>query len=171
MLENRAARHVTHTHAAEVFVVSGAVLTVVAVGCAQKTHRAGLRGFLLALAAGILYGLTAGLIKVVISRAGSGLVPVLQHWSFWAMLVVGANALLLSQRAYHAAHLSITMPILNIADMLVAIAFGITVFGEQIFSSTAHLGAELVGLLAMGIGVWQLGLQAPAAEPWTATPL
>jgi len=71
-------------------------------------------------------------------------------------LVVGANALLLSQRAYHATRLSITMPILNSADVLVAIAFGTAVFRERVFSSPAHLVGGVAGLLVMGLGVWQL---------------
>jgi uncharacterized membrane protein YidH (DUF202 family) len=155
-LETRTALHATNPHAAEVLVVSGVVLTAAAAWCAHRTRSAARRGFLLAAAAGVLYGLTAGLIKIVIIQASSGPAGVLQHWSFWMVLVLGANALLLSQRAFHAARLSITVPILNSVDVLVAIAFGITVFGERIFSSPAQLVAELVGLLVMGVGVWQL---------------
>jgi hypothetical protein len=164
MLENHVPLHAVGSHVAEVFVVSGVVLTVVAVVFALRVHRATLRGFLLASAAGILYGLTAGLIKVVIIQAAPSPTAVLSHWSFWAMLVVGVNALWLSQRAYHAARLSITMPILNIADVLVAIAFGIVVFGERIFSSPLHLFAEIAGLLMMGTGVWQLARQEEEIE-------
>jgi exosortase/archaeosortase len=89
---------------------------------------------------------------------------VLQRWPFWMMLVVGVTALLLSQRAYHAARLSITMPILNIADVLVAIAFGMTVFGERLFSTPGHALAELAGLLVVGVGVWQLARQEEEIE-------
>jgi len=39
---------------------------------------------------------------------------------------------------------------------MVAITFGMLVFGERIFSSPAHLVAEVTGLLVMGVGVWQL---------------
>jgi hypothetical protein len=156
MVETHIALRATKFPAAEVFVVSGVVVSVVAVWWAQRTHASARRGFLLASAAGILYGLTAGLIKLVIIQATSGAVAVLQHWSSWAVLVVGPNALLLSQRAYHAARLSITMPILNIADVLVAIAFGTTVFRERMFASPAHLAGGLAGLLVMGVGVWQL---------------
>jgi hypothetical protein len=158
-LENHVPVHAPRPHSAAVFVVAGAVLAVVAAGCAHHARIAALRGFLLASAGGILYGLTAGLIKDVIIHAAAGPLAVLSHWSFWAMLVVGANALLLSQRAYHAARLSITMPILNIADVLVAIAFGVVVFGERIFSSPVHLFAELAGLLILATGVWQLARQ------------
>jgi hypothetical protein len=170
MLETRTAVHAADSRSADVLVVSGVVLTVAAVWCARRTHVTARRGFLLAAAAGILYGLTAGLIKVVIIQAASGAAAVLQHWSFWVMLVLGANALLLSQRAYHAARLSITMPILNIADVLVAIAFGIMVLGERIFSTPAHLVAELAGLLVMGVGVWQLARLEEDIELQQLTP-
>jgi hypothetical protein len=159
MLQDHTAQHAARGQTAEVFVAAGVVLVVLAVGCAQRVRTAARRGFLLASAAGVLYGLTAGLIKVVIIEATSGPGPVVLHWSLWAMLIVGANALLLSQRAYHAARLSITMPILNIADVLVAIAFGMTVFGERVFSTPAHLVAEVAGLLVMALGVWQLARQ------------
>jgi len=156
MVETHMALSATKRPAAEAFVIIGVVVTVVAVWCATRMHTAARRGFLLASGAGILYGLTAGLIKLAIIQAASGAAAVLQHWSSWAVLVVGPNALLLSQRAYHAARLSITMPILNIADVLVAIAFGTTVFGERMFASPAHLVGGLAGLLVMGVGVWQL---------------
>jgi hypothetical protein len=156
MLETHIGLHAAKSSAAAVFLASGVVVAVVAVWWAQRTHTAARRGFLLASAAGILYGLTAGLIKLVILQATAGAWAVLQHWPFWTVLAVGANALLLSQRAYHAARLSITMPILNIADVLVAITFGITVFGERVFASPGHLAGGLAGLLVMGVGVWQL---------------
>ena len=164
MLENHVPLHAVRSDVAEVFVVSGVVLTTVAVVCAHRAHLAASRAFLLASAAGILHGLTAGLIKVVIVKAAPSPTVVLSHWSFWTMLVVGANALWLSQRAYHAARLSITMPILNIADVLVAIAFGVVVFGERIFSSPVHLLAEIAGPLMMGIGVRQLAWQEEEIE-------
>ena len=156
MLDTHVALRPAPPPAAEVFVLGAVLVAVVAVGWAHRTTTAARRGFLLASAAGILYGLTAGLIKLVILQAGSGALAVLGHWSSWMTLVVGANALLLSQRAYHATRLSITMPILNSADVLVAIAFGTAVFRERVFSSPAHLVGGVAGLLVMGIGVWQL---------------
>jgi hypothetical protein len=156
-------RAVDH-HVAGVDVLVGVVLVALAVAFARRARAAALRGFLLASAAGCLYGLTAGLIKVVLIGAAFGPAAVLQRWPFWMMLVVGVTALLLSQRAYHAARLSITMPILNIADVLVAIAFGMTVFGERLFSTPGHALAELAGLLVVGVGVWQLARQEEEIE-------
>lgn len=176
MLETHTAQHTASSPQAEVFVATGVVVTIVAVWCAQRTDVAAHRGFLLASAAGTLYGLTAGLIKLVLIQATAAGVAVVQHWSFWATVLVGVNALVLSQRAYHAAPLSITVPILNIADVLVAITFGTTVFRERIFSSPAHLMGGLAGLLVMGVGVWQLArleevirLQQPPSANVAAT--
>jgi exosortase/archaeosortase len=56
------------------------------------------------------------------------------------------------------------MPILNIADVLVAILFGMTVFGERVYSSPGQLLAELAGLLVVGVGVWQLARQEEEIE-------
>jgi hypothetical protein len=159
MLDAHVPRHPAPSATAGVFVVCGVLVTVVALWWARQTRVAARRGFLLASAAGISYGMTAGLIKLVLHQTRSGPGAVVQHWPFWAVLVVGPNALLLSQRAYHAARLSITMPILNIADVLVAIAFGATVFGERLFASAAPLVGGLAGLLVMGVGVWQLARQ------------
>jgi hypothetical protein len=156
MLEARTPHHRVDPRSEAVFVVSGVLVTLLAVVWAQRTRTATRRGMLLGVAAGILFGLTAGLIKVVITQATFGLSVVLHHWSLLALLVTGINALLLSQRAYQVARLSVIMPILNIVDVLVAISFGAIVFGERLFSSPVHLAGEIVGLVVMAVGVWQL---------------
>src|SRR5215218_2757765 len=51
MVETHIALRATKHPAAEVFVISGVVVAVVAVWCAQRTHMAARRGFLLASAA------------------------------------------------------------------------------------------------------------------------
>ena len=95
----------------------------------MKADRHG--GLLLGAAAGTLFGLVAGLLKLVTVQAQSGLGHALGHWSLWVLVVVGVCAVLLNQRAYQNARLSITAPMLNIAQVLVAITFGIIVFGER----------------------------------------
>ena len=155
-LEGRFPRHRADDRIEAFFVLTGVTVTVLAVVWAHQTHRAGRRGLLLGMAAGVLFGLTAGLIKVVLVQAERGLLFTVQHWSLWVMVAAGVNALLLSQRAYHAARLSVVMPILNIVDVLVAISFGALVFGEPLFSTPGRLLAEAAGLILMGVGVWQL---------------
>lgn len=155
-LEGRVPRHLADDRIEAFFVLAGVTVTVLAVVWAHRTHRAGRRGLLLGMAAGVLFGLTAGLIKVVLVQTERGLLSAVHHWSLWVMVAAGVNALLLSQRAYHAARLSVVMPILNIVDVLVAISFGALVFGEPLFSTPGRLLAEAAGLILMGVGVWQL---------------
>jgi hypothetical protein len=104
----------------------------------------------------VLFGLIAGLVKVLVAQAGIGMPALLGQWTLWAILIVGAGALLINQFAYQAARLSVTIPMLNMVDVLVAIGFGSAVFGERHQTSPTQLTAELAGLMSMGVGVWQL---------------
>lgn len=151
-----AAQHPAGRSSALIFLAISLAAVVVAVLWSRRVSTAARRGLILGAAAGVLFGLIAGLIKVVVGLAQTGLDNVLDHWASWALVGAGAGALLLNQRAYQAARLSVTMPILNIVDVVVALAFGLSVFGEQLFSSPLRLLLEVGGLLIIGIGVWQL---------------
>ena len=78
--------------------------------------------------------------------------------------------MLLNQRAYQNARLSITAPMLNIAQVLVSITFGIIVFGERFDGSTLALVAEIAGLVLIGIGIWQLAAQPSSGSPTDEQP-
>lgn len=155
-LRPSAAQHAAGGSSALIFLAISLAAAVVAVLWSRRVSTAARRGLLLGAAAGVLFGLIAGLIKVVVGLAQTGLLHVLDHWAPWALVGAGAGALLLNQRAYQAARLSVTMPILNIVDVVVALAFGVSVFGEQLFSSPLRLLLEVGGLLIIGVGVWQL---------------
>jgi hypothetical protein len=114
------------------------------------------RGVLWGAAAGVLFGLVAGLIKIIIMQAQGGALSLLDNWPVWAVLVTGGWGLLLNQRSYRAARLSVSMPVLNLIDVLVALLFATTVFGERLFSTPATVTAQLVALAAIGAGIWRL---------------
>lgn len=162
-LPGGAAGHVADDGSAQTLVSGGVVVTVVAVMWSRKTGSAARRGLLLGGAAGVLFGLIAGLVKMLIAQAQTGLSTVLGHWPLWTILVAGAAAMLFNQRAYQSARISVTMPILNIVDVLVALGFGSTVFGERLFASPPQLFAATVGLVVMGVGVWKLSRQQELA--------
>ena len=92
-------------------VAAGAVL---AAGLGAIAHRAEGRmtdpRLAVGAAAGVLFGLVAGLVKLTVLEAGGGVVHVLARWSLWALIVVGAGAILLNQRAYQATRLSVSAP-------------------------------------------------------------
>ena len=111
---------------------------------------------------GSLYGMTAGLIKTATSYARIGVGPAVHHWSLWLVAPVGLSAFALSQRAFQEARLSVSVPVLNIVDVLVAVAFGCVVFGDRLFSFPLQLVAELLGATMMAIGVGDLSARGSA---------
>ncbi len=124
---------------------------------AHRVRSPRIRGLLLGTAAGVLYGLVAGLLKLVTIQLGhGGLRAALSGGAMWALIVVGVVAILINQRAYQVTLLSITAPLLNIAEVMVAITFGLLVFGERFGESPLIFTAEVGGLLMMGIGIWRL---------------
>jgi hypothetical protein len=51
-------------------------------------------------------------------------------WHLWGLIGAGALGLALNQYAYQAAPLSASLPVVNVVDVVVALAFGWVVFGE-----------------------------------------
>ena len=150
-----------------VLVVVGVVLVAAAVVVARRTDTPQLRGAIFAGAAGVLFGLVAGLVKLVLARFPEGLGAVLASWPLWALVVTGVCAVLLNQRAYQATRLSVTTPILNVAEVAVAIAFGLLVLGEDPGHTTASLIGELAGLALVIAGVIKLASseESQSSEP------
>ena len=162
----------------------GALLAVAACCFARSTLLPARRGFLLGLGAGILYGLTAGLVKLATSPLGPGPGPghgpgpgpgpghgpgpgagpgpdpglwhLLGHWPVWLVPVAGLSAFLISQRAYQATRLSVSAPVLNMVDVLVAVTFGAIVFGDRLFTTPGRALVEVLGITMMAVGVWRL---------------
>lgn len=134
----------------------GVALVVGTVAAAHQVRADERRGLLFGVGAGILFGLVAGLAKVVLTEATAQWWLMGTHWPFWALLLVGAGAVMLNQRAFQATRLSVTMPVVNIVNVMVAITFGFAVFGERLFSSPITLVVEVLALIVMGVGVRQL---------------
>jgi len=117
------------------------------------------RAHLYGAAAGLLFGLTAGLVKLAttISASAHGAVgqlwALLTAWPTWAVVVVGICGVSLNQRAYRCGPLSASIVILNIVDVLVAIGFGIVVFHEHPASSVLAILGQLVGIVVIVIGL------------------
>ena len=164
-----AVRPPTADHAPEnglgaVLVGVGVALALAGMAVASRTRRTQLRGAILAGVSGVLFGLVAGLVKLVLARFGDGFGAVLGSWSLWALVVAGLWAVLLNQRAYQATRLSVTTPILNVAEVAVAILFGLLVLGEDPGQSTTIVVGEVAGLALVIAGVIKLAsAEGPAA--------
>lgn len=105
----------------------------------------------LAAATGILYGVTAGLMKVVTSQFRSGgLAEPFMHPVLYVVCVVGPLGFLLSQNTFQRGTLiAPALAIITIVDPLVGVAIGVNWLGEQVNTSPAVLAGELIAVLIL----------------------
>jgi hypothetical protein len=112
------------------------------------------RSFLLGISAGVLFGVVAGLIKAVLHvLTHEGLVATAESWTTWALVVLGCGAVVINQHAYRLARLSASMPVLNVVDGVVAIAFGYYAYSEVPRHSPLFLVIELLSFAAIAVGL------------------
>lgn len=87
---------------------------------------------LLGVATGCAFGFTAALIKGVTDAFSHGIGAVFSSWQLYAMIVAGAGAMFLLQSAMHAGRLLASQPGLTMSDPVIAILWGVFVFGEAV---------------------------------------
>jgi hypothetical protein len=105
----------------------------------------------LAAATGVLYGLTAGLMKVVTGQFRSGgFAEPFGHPVLYVVCVVGPMGFLLSQNAFQKGTLiAPALAIITIVDPLVGVAIGVAWLGEQVITSPAALAGEVISVLVL----------------------
>lgn len=138
------------------FVSLGVVIVIGARLLAERTSISRRRGLLLGGGAGALFGLVAGLAKMVLDQLADGVLTIFEHWPLYALVVTGSWAVLMNQRAYQVSRLSVSAPILNIVQVFTAVGFGVVVFGEEFGSTPAVLVGEVIGLIVVVLGVYRL---------------
>ncbi len=139
-------------------------LGVLVFGCVSLAFRTSgtARSLALALATGIVYGVTAAVAKVTISMLHEGLVAVLTHWSLWVLVVIGPLGFLINQHAFReGALVSPVVAVITVTDPLVGIAVGLLWLGERIRGGPGAVAGEVAGLALMAAGVWVVASRAP----------
>lgn len=112
------------------------------------------RAALLGAAAGVLFGVMAGLIKLVAHDIDvGGAWTALSTWRPWVLGLTGLTAVTTNQRAFHAGRLAASMPILNVVNVLVAMLFGWFVFGEAPVQGPLSLAVQVLSFGVMGLGL------------------
>lgn len=130
-----------------------AALALVAVGLGRLSTGA-LRPSLFALAAALVLGAQAALLKATIARFEQGLVPALADWHLWAMVATSILGLLLVQSAYESGPLATSMPVVDAVDPAVGVLFGIVLFHESVRGGPWRVGIFAgAALLLAGIVV------------------
>jgi drug/metabolite transporter (DMT)-like permease len=108
----------------------------------------------LALTTGIFYGITAGLMKVVAGELRVGLAVPFQHWTLYAVCVVGPVGFLLSQNTFQQGMgVSSALAVMTTVDPLVGVAIGVWWLGESAASGPLVLAGELVAALVIIGGI------------------
>ena len=96
------------------------------------------------------------MIKLVVNDLGDGPAALLSSWPLWALVGAGVCGTAINQHAYQVAPLSMSMPVLNIVDVLVAIGLGAWVFGEPPAHDPITLVVQAVALACMAVGLHQI---------------
>lgn len=156
--------HVAPSGAASAWVFGAGAAFVLACSLAAARVRGGrVAGFTLGLATGVLYGLVGGALKATVHEAAHGVVHALVGWPVWVLLVVGVWALVVNQRAYTRAPLRVSLPVLTVANPIVAVVFGALVFGETPADNPWAVTGQAACLAALAAGVTVLA--AAAGQP------
>jgi drug/metabolite transporter (DMT)-like permease len=140
------------------------VLGLLEVGClvGAATRRGTTRALLLAVAAGIAFGVGAALTKGVVSLLDDGIVALLASWETYVLSVAMVGGTFLQQSAFQAGDLAASLPAVTVAEPVVAIALGIGVLGEQVRADGAEWALiALVGVLMVAA---TLGLARSSAR-------
>ena len=122
-----------------------------------------------ALACGVIFGITAFLLKELTQTIGLGFNPPSQQWPLYAFIIAEPLGFLLNQNAFQES--SLIAPVLairTVTDPLVAIGIGLVWLNETITNSPAAIAAELAGLVIMSAGVVALAYRSPHLEAGAA---
>ncbi|MFR9728155.1 DMT family transporter [Saccharopolyspora sp. MS10] len=137
-----------------------AVLAVLVVICVLTAHRfpGEIRVLALAMATGVLYGVTAGLIKVVAEqiRVG-GLVEPFTHATLYVVCALGPVGFLLSQNTFQQGRfISPALAVITAVDPLVGMAIGVSWLGERIVVTPLAVTGQVLAAIVLMAGIWVL---------------
>ncbi|MGO9344398.1 MAG: DMT family transporter [Acidimicrobiales bacterium] len=138
------------------------ILILVAHGRSRR-----LAAVLLAFGSGMTFGYVAALTERTGRILDGGIVHTLSTWEPYALIAGGAVALLLTQSAFNAGELRLSLPTLTVAQPLVAVLIGLAMFGERINRHGLAPFAEVAGLVLVTFGVFALSrsqMIAPAGH-------
>ncbi|MFD7734825.1 DMT family transporter [Kitasatospora phosalacinea] len=135
--------------------VSGLALLLVAVARRLPLFE---EATLLALAAGLLYGLQDALTRTTFDRIDQdGAAAALVSWPPYTVVGLGVIGLLLVQSAFEAAPLRMSLPALTAAQPLAGIACAVGFLGDRLRVTPGALAWQSAGLAAIVVGVVVLG--------------
>ncbi|MEV0276012.1 DMT family transporter [Streptomyces sp. NPDC050610] len=133
-------------------------------GCAllmtltAKRVRMSAEAVLLAVAAGLLYGLQDALTRVSSERlSDGGWAALVTGWQPYGVLLLGITSLVLVQSAFETAPLRMSLPALTAAQPLAGIVCGVGFLGDRLRMTAGALAWEAAGIAAIVVGIVLIG--------------
>lgn len=129
----------------------GFLLLVVTLAVAHRgSARTGAQALAVAVAA--IYACTAALMKSSTRIfALHGVAALFLSWQLWVLFAIAGLGLVLNQRAFALAPLSVSLPVIASLDPLFSVLVGVVVYDETLRTAPLALGGEVMGL-AMLLG-------------------
>lgn len=134
----------------------------------------GRRAAALGVVTGLMFGLTAALIKAVGGQLGSGVVSVFEGWPLYALLVIGPVGLLVNQVAFQAGPLAASLPAITAVDPVASVVLGLLLYDEQLHGRLFAAAAEALALTVLAVAVLRLARaeqDPPERQPETTPSL
>lgn len=122
------------------------------------------RSLVLAVAAGVLLGVSAPLTKSAIAGFGDGFVAGITTWEFWGMALTASLGTFWQQSSYQAGDVQTSLPAVTVLKPVVAMALGLTIYEETLTIGGIGDLLLLVSVVTMAVATVVLGrLAAPDA--------
>jgi drug/metabolite transporter (DMT)-like permease len=154
---------------APVILAAGAFAAVA--GLAAMRARGVTQVIWLAAGAGITYGVLDALTKSTVDLLADSGFATLLRWEPYALLAAGTLGTLLSQSAFRAGALSVSLPVIDTLEPASAVVIGAFVFGERLAASPGQLAAQVAGGAVAAVGIAALSRSSvAAAEATSGTP-
>lgn len=110
-----------------------------------------------AIATAVFYGVTAGLVRSLVTQPYDGMAGLFLHWQLYAIIVVGPIGFLLNQNAFQEGVVgSVAVGLITVGDPIVSIGLGVAWFGDRLTAGAAAVTGEVLLLIVMGGGIVML---------------
>jgi len=145
-----------------VLVSAGAAVAVLILTAPPTPGRA--RARRLGASCGVIFAVNAALAKEFSHVLKDGVLPAMTSWEPYAWAVTAGFGFLLVQSALHAGPLDASMPLLIIADPLVAGFIGVVAFHERISFHPVAAAVEIASIAVIILAVFNLTRSPLVAE-------
>lgn len=144
------------------------IATPVVAGCvwaARSLPHGSKRSLVLAVAAGVLLGLSGPLTKSGIHGFDGGILAGLATWELWGMAVTASLGTFWQQSSYQAGDVQTSLPTVTVLKPVIAMVLGLTAYRERLHVGEATdvlLLASICGMFAATVALGRLA--APSIE-------